>query len=327
MKNTSSLSLALLMSSLVFLPGCAPLNWVKDTLGLKKSGASVEANDGSEVLASIDGKALLTAKQFEKQYNNFIEKHPLGALLKQTEGFDKQVFNGLVSQKLISKYVQDNKLDESAEYQDDLAQLKAMLDARYFEMKNQVKLSDADIKKFYDEKKDAIPAAVVSRGGVAAVGIEFDKEADAKAFLAKAKAADVTKAAKEAKLDAKVRDLKLVNEQTVGIEPALKEKIVAIAKFPTTELFPVGNKFWVVTATSKKTGEYRPFDQVKDAVREMATMEKQRESFEKAVDQLKKEYGVKSNEEYFAKKKAAQASAPAAEEQFGQVMPEASKAA
>lgn len=307
--NVSFISCALLLSTLAVLPGCAPLDWLQNTLGLKKGGSSSSESVGTgEVLVWADGKPLLSESEFKKQYNNFVEKHPLGSLLKQQEGFEQQMLNGLVAQRLISKTIHEQGFDQSPEYQEDLDQLKAMLDARYFEMKNQVTLSDAEIKAFYDEKKDAIPAAVVSRGGVSAMGVEFDKEADAKAFLEKVrgKGAEINQLAKDAKLDSKFHDFKLVNGQSVGIDASLRDKILAISKFPAYEVVKADGKYWVVFAAAKEQAKYRPFDQVKAAVQEMATMERQRDSFEKAVDELKKQYQVTINDAYFAKKKGSE---------------------
>ena len=42
----------------------------------------------------------MTAGEFEKQYKNFIEKHPYGAMLAQIEGIDRKIFEGLVESKI-----------------------------------------------------------------------------------------------------------------------------------------------------------------------------------------------------------------------------------
>jgi N-acetyl-anhydromuramyl-L-alanine amidase AmpD len=44
---------------------------------------------------------------------------------------------------------------------------------------------------------------------------------------------DITRAAKEAGLASNIKDFKLVNEQSIGIETELRDKIVAIKTFPS----------------------------------------------------------------------------------------------
>ena len=328
--SRSLLSSTLLLSSLVFLPGCAQLEWLKDKLGLNKetytSSATTEvASDGSQVLATSNGTPLLTAKQFEKEYNNFIDKHPLRDVLRQMDGIEKQIFNGILSQKLLSQWVKDNRIDQTPEYQEQLAQLKVMLDAKHFEAQHQPKeVSDASAQEYYEKNKDAIPEAVISRGGVNALGIEFDKEADAKAFLDKirGKGAEFSKIAAEAKLDNKVRDFKLVNAQSVGIEPPLRDRILSFQKFATYEIVPVNNKYWVVYASGKEQMKYRPFDQVKSVVKERLAMESGRKAFESGLEDLKRVNKVEDTFDAWYEQKKQKNQKVAQEQALDAVMPD-----
>ena len=78
-------------------------------------------------------------------------------------------------------------------------------------MKHTPKVTEAEMKAFYDQNKENMPEAVMSRGGVNAVGVSFATEADAKAFLekAKGKGANLEKVAKDAGLGDKYRDFKI----------------------------------------------------------------------------------------------------------------------
>jgi len=192
MKNFSSkLSCALILSSVVFLPSC---DWLKGRLGLQKGGSSsaIAVNDNTEVIATIDGKPLMTDGDFQKQFKNFIEKHPYGKMLAQMEGVDRKIFEGLVSQKIMSRWVEEQAINKTPEYTEYLDQLVQMLNARFFQMKHPVVVVDAEIKAFYDQNKENMPEAVLSRGGINATGVSFAKEAAAKEFLETAKGKGAT---------------------------------------------------------------------------------------------------------------------------------------
>jgi len=328
------LTTALLISSIVLLPGCAPLDWIKDKLGVVKKDisdlASKAKTDSSQVLATMNGKVLLTAQEFEQEFNAFMSQHPLGQVLKQMEGIEKQIFNGVLSKRLLAAWVSENKIDQTPEYQDQLDQLKVMLNAKHFEMKHAPKeVTDAEAQDYYNKNRDAIPEAVITRGGVNTIAAEFDKDADAKAFLAKVqgKGAEFAQIAKDAKIDSsKVRDFKTVSTQTVGIDSALRDAILKLQKFPAYQVIPAAGKFWVVYASGKEQAKYRPFDQVKAVVKERLGMEAARKAFETGIEDLKKEKNVKDNfDTWYAAQKKQASNAPV--EGLEAVMPAADKVA
>lgn len=319
MKNNSAkYSLALLVSALALLPAC---DW-KSKLGLQKSSSATAANDGSAVIATMNGKPLMTAKEFETQFKNFIEKHPYGAMLAQMEGVERKMFDGLVSQKLMSAWVVENGIDQTQEYKENLEQLVQFLNARFFQMKHPATSSASEVKEFYDKNKENMPEAVISRGGINASAVSFTKEADAKAFLEKAKGKVLDKAAKEANLSDKYRDFKLVNATSIGIEKDLRDKIMALKKFPALELIQVGSTYYVVSATGKEEPKYRSFEEVKASIEQRLNQQKQEQALEKEVEKLKKDYNVVVDEAYF-NKKAANEPAVTEQEQLEMVMPEA----
>jgi hypothetical protein len=135
-----------------------------------------------------------------------------------------------------------------------------------------------------------MPDLLISRGGIKAVGVSFDKMAAAQDFLAKAKASkDITKAAQAAQLSKNVQDFKMVNDQSVGIDSALRDKILEIKKVPAVELIKLSdNKIWVVSATEKEEAKYRPFEQIKSGLEQLVKREKSNEVFEQELNKLKK---------------------------------------
>jgi len=171
-------------------------------------------------------------------------------------------------------------------------------------MENPVVVSDAEVEKFYEDNKNAIPELMMSRGGVKAAGISFDKEDAARAFAAKAKGGDLAKVAKNDGKANKVHDFKFVNEQSVGIDNAVKNKIIALTKVPAVEVVKGDDKhFWVIQATEKQAVKYRPLEQVKVGLKQYMEKERKVASLEKEIAKLKEQYHVVINDEFFKNQK------------------------
>jgi hypothetical protein len=107
------------------------------------------------------------------------------------------------------------------------------------------------------------------------------------------------KVAQDDGLNAKIKDFKLVNNQSVGVDEQLRDKIAAIKTVPSIEVFDVNGMFWVVNATSQEDPKYVQYEQIKDRIKEQLEQQKRVEAFTKDVDKLKGEYSVEINESYF----------------------------
>ncbi len=316
--------MALLMASaLLLLPSCGLIDWVKDKFGGGSAdgettetmnvmaGVEAVAADGSPVLATISGKPLITKNMLDAEKKKLLESNPqlqaMMALMDEKQ-LDRNLIDGMTSREIIRKYVFDNKLDVSDKYKKDLdmvmAQVRDALNTRYFMDTFTVTVGDAEIKKFYEENKDAIPNLLLSRGGIESVAIPFTSEPAAKDFATKARAVknDINRVAKEAGLADKVKDFKLVNEQSLGMDEELRDKIVLIKTVPSLQTFKIGKEYWIVAANKKEDPSYRALDQVKDELRQLIEKEKSMKRFEEEVARLKGEYGVEVNETFFADK-------------------------
>ena len=306
MNSQRSIKVIFYLSPLMLLSACAPLEWVKEKLGggTQKITTEPVAVEGSVVLASIDGKPIVTSQMLEEKFNEWLEENPaLKQVLPYMPDVKFNFFKTLVNHEMVNKYIEDSGVAESNDYKKDekigASSLKQALNYKYFAQAHPVTTSEKDVRDFYEKYKDAIPELLISRGGVNAFGLAFDKEDAARAFLAKAKMSDLTRAARDANMSDKVRDFKFVNAKSVGIDPVLRTKILSFTKFPSYDVVKVGEQYWVVNATNKEETKYRPFEQIKaDLEREV---EKQRriEVLEQKINELKKKYGVTENEAYF----------------------------
>jgi len=296
--------------SLGLLPGC-------DWLGSKTPAASttgpvgpIAADDTSTVIVSIDGKPVVTEKRLAQVIDELVEMQPQYKVMLQMmdrKQIEQNIVDGLVKQEIIDHDIEVKNLQDTPDYKAKMERVmkmaRQMVNAEQFTKNIKVNIGDSEVKAFYEKNKDVMPQLLLSRGGVHAVGVEFDNEADAQAFLTKAKAefgGDLKKAAdKLAKAD-RFKDFKLVNAQSVGIDPTLRQKISAITKVPTTELVKLSkDKVWVVKATEKEDAKYRPLEQIKDDLKAFLEKEKLQERINEEIEKLHKTYKVEINADYF----------------------------
>ncbi len=306
----------LMISALLLLPNCGFIDWFKDKFGgaseptpEQMSGTQYNANDGSPVVATIDGRPLISKNMLESEKQRLIESNPqlqaMIGLMDQGQ-LDRNLADGISSREVIRKYIKDNNVEQSEKYKKDFAmvlnQVRDALNTRHFMEAFAEAATDAEIQTFYDENKESIPNLMISRGGVESRAVSFTDRAAAKEFVTKVKAAknDIEKAAKDAGLTSRFKNLKLVNEETLGVDEDLKNKIVAIKSFPRVEVVKSGKEYWVVAATRKEDPSYRPLEQVRNELKQSIEKEKTMKRFEEEVARLKDEYKIQIEESFFA---------------------------
>lgn len=319
MKSSSmsrqSLSISLLVLTLAMLPGCAPLDWIKKqfssdekviaqtTEAAESATADMAAGTSgatdANVLVSMDGKPVVTLEALDQNYKQVIEERP--DLAKLESCVKESLLQGLVRQAIVDRYVQENDIQNSAAYQKDRDTMaehcKKILNVKYFREAHPVVVKESEVKEYYENNKDTFPDLIIERGGIDTKAVSFEKEADAKAFLAKAKAAskDFDKLAQEYK--SSFRDFKSVNARTPDVDPAIKNAVLELKSFPTVQMVKsAGNLYWVVNATGKKESKYRPFDeQIKEGLRQYMAQEREAKVIDEEMAKLKEKYNVVIN--------------------------------
>lgn len=317
MIQVSSLALVLLLS------GCNWFGGKKEAAETTEKTGMHEAISGDTVIATMGGKPVLTVKEFEERFEQLLQGQPqLRAMLQYMPDLKVDVAKSLVSQSVIDEWVKQNSVANQDKYKKDLeqaeAQAKKIVNVKYFRDACVTAVTAADVKKYYDEHKDEHPELLLSRGGVPASGVSFEKDADAKAFLAKVtgkSAEEFKKIAEADKLGAKVRNFGFVNAQSLGMDAALRDKIIAIKK-AGADFVKVNDKtFWVVHVGAKQETKYRPFEEVKAGLEKFLANRKMEEAMEQKLEELKTKYDVKINEDVLKTKAAEEPVKAAAAEQ------------
>src|SRR5579859_2934591 len=295
-----------MISALLMLPSC---DWSKKTSGTASmSGAPAEEKD---VLLTINGQPALTIQEFEIYYEQLVEQQPqLKSFAAFMPDLKLNIYATLVSQKALEQWIKSEGIDQKPEYQTDKKMLLENVDRglaiKYFQEQHPVNISDSDVKSFYDKNKDTV--YVMSPSGVNAVGVSLDQEGAAKAFLTKAQqpGSDLNKVATDAHLTA--RSFGRVNMETQNVDKGLKDKILAMKSFPSTQMFKVDKTYWVVQAKSKDDAKYYPYDQAKEDAKNRIEQERMGEMFNTEIDKLKKQYNIVENKSYFETKQEGPAS-------------------
>lgn len=299
--------------TLSFLPGCALLDMFKSNSGQtvtesRSSGGSPAPMTG-EVLVTMKGMPVVTTDTLAIEKEKVLKANPQirqALAIMDPKPFERDLLEGLIVQKIAAEYVASQKINQTATYQAELKELceamENMLNARYFNELKKVVISDAEVRDFYEANKDKLRGVMTSQGGVMTAGIEFDNGAAARAFAARAKIAPggFKKVAQDDGLNAQIKDFKLVNNQSLGIDEILRDKIVGIKTIPSIEVLDANGKFWVVNITAKEEPKYIPYEQVKDKLKQELEQNKRVELLQQEVDALRKEYAVEVNEGYFA---------------------------
>ena len=308
------LTLALVIPSLLVLSNCEWFKPKKET-GQKEATPPIKevkkpAVPAGEVLLTIGGESAITVPEYEQYLNVVFEAQPqYKQLMAVMPDAEKEFFQAMATERILESWVKNNKIDQSADYQRDrklaLEMLDRQLAGKYFQQEypkqHKIEVTDAEARKIYDEKKSTTRELIVSAGGVNAQGVEFNTQADAKAFVEtvnqKQPKINFAQAAKEQKLT--VKDFKQVNPQSFGVESPIREKVLAVKKFPFMETVKVKDKVWVIQATGKEDAQYVPFEQIRDGVKEQLRMQK---LLTEGLDAVKKELKVVEHKQYFERK-------------------------
>lgn len=356
-KNTvrNVYKIALFVFPLAILPGCGAVDWVKEKLGMSKPqtmmeemstsvaeqdmypdtekktrNGMTESVDEAEVLVTLGGKPMVTIKHLEEELEQLIAQYPeLKQVLPMMPDAKRNLLMGMLSQIIVDEWVARNLHNKDPEYTNEAKRMsreaQRVVNQKHFSKHHPVEVSDSEVKKFYDKHKDMMPDLMVSRGGVNAVGVKFDDQEDAQAFLAKAKAGNLSDAAAGQGLAARVREFKEVGQHSPGIDQAVREVLMNMSTFPATEMVQVGDDFWVIQGLSKQDQKFKPFEEVQDMIKPAVEQEKRMEHLEGLIDKYKKEFDVEVNED--AVKPDAAAMPQGMPANFGEMMDEESASA
>lgn len=244
-----------------------------------------DTSKGGQVLAEVEGSTI-TTNDFKREVKNLPEY--LKAMAETPQG-RKEMLDTMVIRELILKQAAKDGLDKGPELEEKLQDLKKRLVVEAYLKKKveaESQVSDADLKKFYEQNKDKFKAPEQIR----ASHILVKTEKEAKDILAQIKAGgNFEELAKKNSVDsssAKGGDLGWFGKGTMV--PAFEKAALALKEGQVSDVVKSDFGFHIIKLTGKRPAGIRPFDEVKDQIKAAILPSKQQEVFQKIKDDLKK---------------------------------------
>jgi peptidyl-prolyl cis-trans isomerase C len=258
-----------------------------------------EGGKTGEYVAKIDG-TVITKDAAQKEMNTL---PPMAKQFFQGPEGNTRFVDELVKKEMLYLEAKKRGLDKDEEYQRKLEEFrKFSLINRLLEkeMEAAAKVSDEEMKAYYDQHKDDF----TDKTQVRIAQIVVKNEDDAKRVYERLdKGEDFAKVASEMSIDkASARsggDLGSFKRGEMG--PQLEATAFRLKKGEVSRNPVPGKDGLHILKLLDAKGTVVEFDKVKGVLAQRLTSEKQRETFDKFLDNLKKGYKVEVNKEVVAK--------------------------
>lgn len=299
-----------LVSGLMLLAGC---NWFK-----KSEQTSGTSSASGDVLMTIDGAPALTVKEYEEQLDMARKANPqIEMFLQMMPNAEREfVFRGMATARLMKAWAHKQGIDQTEEFKKQQQHLHEAMDLqlymKHFDEAHPITVSDSDVQKYYEEKKDTIPGLALSQGGVETSYVRFESKNKAQEFFEKVKEVKKADSFKKIAEDNKQQVGQSVINAKSPFGDAIKNTVLDLKKFPSVQVVKAGeDAYWVIFASGKTEAKYHDIKspQVQQGLRKMIADERKEKQLEAMVEKLKSELNVVENSKYFddkeAKKRAA----------------------
>lgn len=262
--------------------------------GSTSPGGSSAGKKEGKVLAEVNSGSITTG-DFERELKNLPEY--LKAMADTPQG-RKEMLDTMVIRELILQQAAKDGLDKGAEIEEKLQDLKKRLIVESFLKKKvevESKVSDEDMKKFYEQNKDKFKAGEQ----IKASHILVKTEKEAKEILAQLKSGgNFEELAKKNSVDsssAKGGDLGWFGKGSMV--PTFEKAALALKEGQVSDVVKSDFGFHIIKLTGKRAAGIRPLEEVKEQIKGAIMPTKQQEIFQKIKEELKKTAKITINED------------------------------
>ncbi|MDD2580479.1 MAG: peptidylprolyl isomerase [Desulfuromonadaceae bacterium] len=253
--------------------------------GGTSGGSQSQGKKEGKVLAEVNNGTITTG-DFDRELKNLPEY--LKAMADTPQG-RKEMLDTMVIRELILQQAAKDGLDKGPDIEEKLQDLKKRLIVESFLKKKveaESKVSDEDMKKFYEQNKDKFKTGEQIR----ASHILVKTEKEAKDILAKLKSGgNFEELAKKYSVDssaAKGGDLGWFGKGSMV--PVFEKAALALKEGQISGIVKSDFGFHIIKLTGKRPAGIRPFEEVKEQIKGAIMPTKQQEVFQKIKDELKK---------------------------------------
>lgn len=253
--------------------------------GSTSGGPQSQGKKEGKVLAEVNNGTITTG-DFDRELKNLPEY--LKAMADTPQG-RKEMLDTMVIRELILQQAAKDGLDKGPDIEEKLQDLKKRLIVESFLKKKveaESKVSDEDMKKFYEQNKDKFKTGEQIR----ASHILVKTEKEAIDILAKLKSGgNFEELAKKNSADssaAKGGDLGWFGKGSMV--PVFEKAALALKEGQTSGIVKSDFGFHIIKLTGKRPAGIRPFEEVKEQIKGAIMPTKQQEVFQKIKEELKK---------------------------------------
>ena len=254
--------------------------------GSTTSGSKGESKKEGQVLAEVNGGTITTG-DFNRELKNLPEY--LKAMADTPQG-RKEMLDTMVIRELILQQASKEGVDKGPEIEEKMQDLKKRLIVEAFlkkKVETESQVSDADLKKFYEENIDKFKAGEQ----IKASHILVKSEKEAKDLLAQIKSgANFEELAKKHSVDssaAKGGDLGWFGKGSMV--PAFEKAALALKEGQVSDVVKSDFGYHIIKLTGKRLAGTSPFEEVKEQIKAAIMPTKQQEVFQKIKEDLKKD--------------------------------------
>ncbi len=259
-----------------------------------KPASQVEPKKDGKVLAEVNGKAI-TVGDFNAELENL---PPYVRPMAQTPEGKKELLNRMIIRELVLEQAQKDGIDKSKEVAARLEEVKKLVIVEAYvrkKIEGDIKISDDEMKKFYDQNKDKFKTGDQIR----ASHILVKSEKEAQDVLAELKkGASFEELAKKYSKDAsaaKGGDLGWFPKG--AMVPAFEKAAFSLKEGEISGVVQTPFGFHIIKVTGKRPAGVRTFDEVKDQIKAALMPAKQQEALQQLQDNLKKDAKISVKED------------------------------
>ncbi len=250
-----------------------------------KPATNGEPKKGGAVLAEVNGTPI-TAGDFQNEVDNL---PPYIKPMAQTPEGKKELLDSMIVRQLVLDQAKKDGIDSSKEVVARLEDVKKRVIVEAFikkKLETDVKISDDEMKKFYEQNKEKFKTPEQVR----ASHILVKSEADANNILAQLKkGASFEDLAKKYSTDAtaaKGGDLGWFSKGSMV--PDFEKAVFSLKEGELSNVVKTPYGFHIIKLTGKRAAGIRSFDEVKDQIKAAIMPSKQQAFFQQLKDSLKK---------------------------------------
>lgn len=314
---------------LLVLPACPLADWFKEWFGYKTpyTQTDMKSNSGKQeatrsqavsdepAIVLQDGDGVIPRSQFEEHVNAVFQSQPGIEQYLQMMGRDQvkamyeQIANMLRDQYVMRQFVEQNELDQTADYQKNR---KMLIDQVENQLANYAfsqhlwdqlgDISDKEARSYYKQNQDKEmfqrEPFIQESGGIKAVAVKADSQAQAENIASKAKESDdLKKAARDYDKADAFQELGTVSQQDTKPSRSVVAKVHRMQDLPAVDTVTAEDGVYVVRAIEKVSPTYADFEEVKQSVKDVIKNQNFQNKYQKKLDELRNQYNIRVNDE------------------------------